>query len=679
MTMKNAEIVTKVKQALLFSVGFENDDESTDRQHALDRYLMRPRGDEVSGRSQVQGGTISAMVEAVLSFMTEAFSSTRIVSFDSMGKSDDRQAQLESDAVEFHIMKRGRGKLTFMKNCKDALLLRNCLNKVWVEEKETVNTRELQGVQPIALGELTNVPGAEVDLLQYDEKNETATIRIKTKRKVLRIEPTDPTNFVYTDGWHSHDLQDIPLCGERMVTTRSEAIDVYGLPKSKVNKLTAYRKDYKSDKSARKPKSLERDRSPLDSSQELIEWYYLFVLMDMDGDGISERYLICIDYKGTTLLKKERRNLVEYAAGAAILMPHEFRGLSLVDKLDQQETLDTGLLRAFFDNANANTKNRLLYLEGKLDPTALEDGRVNSDVGVTGVDDVRKAAAPVPVNDLTGGLLSMIQDQRVRRAEIGGASLEMASGNMQLNDRLGSEGLDRAYSAKEQLAAMFTSTIAETIIVNTYLLAHATMREEFTGPVAYKQDGAWQDARPSKWIARESATVRIGMSPGERARKAATLRFNLEMQMGLAREGQTGILVDPNGFYAALMDFNRVSDMPMPERYYIDPTTPEAQQKAEENRQAAQQESELSTALMRQAVQLEGIEKALTKYMHDSELQFKYFDRTLDSEEKEAEIVGGVTGDLIKKQMEGDERDDGNGGDKSDANGAGAASPPTGE
>jgi len=478
--MTNKEIVTKVKQALLFAVGFENDDESTDRQHALDRYLMRPRGDEVSGRSQVQGGTISAMVEAVLAYMTEAFSSTRIVSFDSFGKLDERQAQLESDAIEFHIMKRGRGKLTFLKNCKDALLLRNCLNKVWVETKENVATRELENVKPVALGELTNVPGAQVDLLEYDKDNETAKIRITTQRKVLRIEATDPTNFVYTDGWESHDLQEIPLCGEHMVTTRSDAVDVYGLPKAKVDKLTAYRKDYKSDKSARKPKSLERDRSPVDASQELIEWYYLFVLLDLDGDGISERYLICIDYKGTTLLKKERRNLVEFAAGACILMPHELRGLSLVDKLDQQETLDTGLLRAFMDNANANTKNRMLYLEGKLDPTQLEDGRVNSDIGVSGVDDVRRAAAPVPVNDLTSGLLAMIQDQRVRRAEIGGAALEMASGNMQLNDRLGSEGLDRAYSAKEQLAALFTSTIAETIIVNTYLLAHATMRENFS-------------------------------------------------------------------------------------------------------------------------------------------------------------------------------------------------------
>ncbi len=230
MTMRNDELVTKVCMALRFAVGFENDDEATDRQEALDLYLMRSRGDEVAGRSQANAGTISAMTEAVLAYMTETFASTRIAAFDSTGKSDDKQAQLESDAVEFHIMKRGRGKLTFIKNCKDALLLRNCFNKVWTEIKKDVNTRELQNVEPEALGELTNVPGAQVDLLKYDEEEKTATIRVTTEQQRLRIEPVDPTTVVYTDGWHDFDLQEIPLFGQRMVTTRSEAIDEFGLP-----------------------------------------------------------------------------------------------------------------------------------------------------------------------------------------------------------------------------------------------------------------------------------------------------------------------------------------------------------------------------------------------------------------------------------------------------------------
>ncbi len=69
--------------------------------------------------------------------------------------------------------------------------------------------------------------------------------------------------------------------------------------------MTGHRKDYKGDTNARDTKSYRNDRSPLDKSQELIEWYNLWVLMDMDGDGISERWNVAIDYKGTLLLKKE--------------------------------------------------------------------------------------------------------------------------------------------------------------------------------------------------------------------------------------------------------------------------------------------------------------------------------------------------------------------------------------
>jgi hypothetical protein len=183
------------------------------------------------------------------------------------------------------------------------------------------------------------------------------------------------------------------------------------------------------------------------------------------------------------------------------------------------------------------------------------------------------------------------------------------------------------------------------------------MREEFDGPLAFKQDGAWMEANPAKWIPRESATVRVGMSPGERARKGATLQQMLGYQVELANQGMDDILVNARGFYATLMDWARVSDVPLPEKYWIDPDTKESQQALQSKQQQAADTAKMQQNLMAQAVSLEQIREALDKYKHDSELQFKYFAEVLGAEVEEAKIVGKATTDLAKQQMEGGARD----------------------
>jgi hypothetical protein len=659
--MNNSEIVERVKSSLRLCAGFDNDSESADRESALDYYHMRKRGDEVAGRSQVVSGDLSAMVEAVLSGMMEAFSTTRIVEFDSFDISDDTQAALESDAVEWFVMKQGNGLMTFAIAIKDALLLRNGFCKVWTDTRTTVETRTLQNVEPEALGELQNIPDAEVTLREYDADAKTLSLSIKRTVKRLRVRPVAPENFVYLDGWHTHDLQEIPICGERHISTRSEMVDGHGFSKAKVERLTAYRHEYKADATARDTGKHQHDRTPLDASQDVIEWYELYVLMDLDGDGVSERYMIAVVGKGDTLLSKEPRNLVPYAAGTAIVMPHRLKGISLWDKLRQNQDIQTGLKRALMDNVNTVTKNRTAYLDGKVEVADLNSGRPNGDIRVRGVARVLDAISPFNVPDLTQGILANIQDERGVRAELGGAALELATGNMQLNDRVGSQGLDRAYSVMEQLSALMTKNIAQTLIRSVFILAHATLREDFTQPVSIKPSGKWLSPIPAQWVARESATIRVGMSPGERARKAATLQSMLTMQVSLAGEGMDDVLVNARGFYTTMMDWARVSDIPNPEQYFIDPESQAAVQALADKQANQEAATQSQQALMSQAIQLEQIRTAMDKYKADQDTMFKYWNAVLGAEVDEAKIVGAATADLAKQQHEGDIQNEPNG------------------
>ena len=128
-----ATLASKLKTQLQHCEGFDGDSVSQDREKALNYYFQRARGDEVVGRSAVVSGDVSAMVEATLAQMMEAFSSDRICDFDPLDADDETQAQLESEAVQYFVMGRENGFLELLSAIKEALLLRNGIIKIEAE------------------------------------------------------------------------------------------------------------------------------------------------------------------------------------------------------------------------------------------------------------------------------------------------------------------------------------------------------------------------------------------------------------------------------------------------------------------------------------------------------------------------------------------------------------------
>jgi hypothetical protein len=195
---------------------------------------------------------------------------------------------------------------------------------------------------------------------------------------------------------------------------------------------------------------------------------------------------------------------------------------------------------------------------------------------------------------------------------------------------------------------MMTKTLASTLLRGLFLLAHATLRENFTEAVNLKRNGKWASPVPAEWPVRDRVTVKIGMSPNERARKAQALMTLLDAQIKLAGMGMDEVLVNVAGFYRTLMDWARISDVQNPEQYFVDPESEQAQKAFAIKANASQTEQRKRENLMTQAVGLEQIRAALDKYVADQETQFKYWKAVLDAEVSEAQIVGAATADLLK-------------------------------
>jgi hypothetical protein len=331
-------------------------------------------------------------------------------------------------------------------------------------------------------------------------------------------------------------------------------------------------------------------------------------------------------------------------------MPHRFLGVSLYDKLAQVYRAKTAAVRQWLDNANVNNNPRAGLVEGQVN---MEDWTQSRPGGAVRIRNPQ-AITPIPTQDIGPSQQALIQFLDAQRSELGGASLDLQSAEAQLvGSQVGSMGLDRAYSVKEQLAAMMCRTFGETLVRTLYQLVHETLRESWNEPVPYQRQGQWTKIDPSQWPERKHVNLKLGLSVSERRRKLEALGFVIQQQMSLIQAGQDGVLTNKQGLHNAMMDWCRAAELDAPEQYWVDPQSQEAQQAQQQMAQSAQQQQQAQAQMADRALSVEE-RKVMQAFMElDREIQFKYFDATLKAEIEESKLESAATNDLQQQQSAG--------------------------
>jgi hypothetical protein len=628
---------TRALQMLTMLEGYEGSALADSRVKAWDYYLQRPRGDEVEGRSPVVSGDVSAMVESTTSQVTEALATDRLAEFEADNEADEFQAQLEGATVSQLVMS-GKGWYRMASAVKNALLLRMGIMAASVATCEETNIQAIENVDPIAKAGL-ELTGQKI--VDYDEATRTAKIEQVSKYQRLDIRCVNPENFLFMQ-WPLDDFENIPACAERFVTTRQYLIDEENISEDVVDGLAATAQPYKSDAQAHSQRSAQIQPASVSRRQQLVEWFAMFYLYN----GKRYRAVCCA---GKVLDEATVSNRPPYAVGVPFINPGRMDGFSVYDKLKSNQDITTALNRMLNDNANAVTMNRLAVLENAANNDQLTDqdpsGVLQIKRSVAG-GDIRNAVLPIQTMDLTAGLVTALQYQKGVRSEMAGASLDVGTGQVQLPDRMGSMGLDRAYSASEQLSSLILKTFAQTLVKDLWLLVHDLLRTEWTGPLPVKIDGRWNHPEPGKWPKRRGVFVKPGMSPGERSRRSQALGNLIALQTQLAQAGMEDILVDSERYYRTVCDWGRLNDIPRPEQYLIDPTSKTAQAAMLRKAQAAQASAQAAEKLQQMALALEQMGKAIDKYGIDVKAAVDKYKIDSDQEGKEAEL----TVDLVKSR-----------------------------
>ena len=595
--MKEEEILKIVSSEL------SNSEQNLDFETPLDYYLGNPRGDEQTGRSQVVSTDVADAIEWIKPQIMKSFTqNNEIVIFDPISPDDELQAEIESQYVYEVLMKENNGFVILHQLVTDLLLQNNGFIKVYHQEKKDITKeKNYSGLTPQQLQAVAAQPNAEIldyeEIMEFNPETGQPSVSFKAKVAItftesrIIVESVDPGDFRCNSDHNSVDMENARFTAHLMTKTISELREE-GIPEKIVKKLI---EEASSDDSfsnsdyrfAAQGEDSSDDPNGDESTQEVnIAECYMFA--DLDDDGIAERVKITVGGHSTpnVLIDSETIDYCPWINGTAILMSHKWRGLSIYDRLKQIQDIKTVLLRNTLDNIYLQNNQRHKVIENQVMMSDLMVSRPGGVVRVKNMAAVEPLVTP-PVGQDVFTMMNYMDGIRASRA---GVSPEGELQQHKIGERVGSQGLERLMSAKEELVGLIIRIVAETAVKPLCTKIRNLCTSHLDAIRDFRFRGQWFQVNPATWPMRSRCTVRVGTGTGNHERKIAAVREILDRQVALQQTPSGGLLVTPASTFKAFDDFCKFSGLNSAVGYLVDPQSPEGQQAA----QAAAQQQKIA-------------------------------------------------------------------------------------
>lgn len=662
--MTDTELRVAVERAISQADFFDNSEVSENFQAALNSYLGRNQGASIPGSADERSNDVADMIESVTSQILPAFKSDELAVFEADGPEDIEQARVESKIVNQQLFDMNDGELEIQAAIRDALLLRNAIMRC--EVREEVDTRQ-ESFKDLSAIEFQAVQAPEnqnqtVQLTSVEEGGEANSVDVRltrtTRFRKLTLEAIDPVNFVIEREWTSVNPQEANIVGERSFEMRGDLL-AEGFPRKKVEQLKSTDSDTTLGALARNRNQSVPRWDIGDASMERIEVYRLYMRVDWDGDGIAERRHII--YAGGTsggaILRNDPHSFVPYAVGVPFLYPHRFQGISVFDKLESLENVKSRALSQYVDNLENSNFPELVIADGAVAEGDVTTRKTSGVIRADSVDAVRA----LPVQDIGRSSLGFLSYMDKIRSERTGSALDLTSAEAQIAGE-SAYGIERLVSPREMIANMIADTLGATLVKQLFKLIHMQLRLNFPGRINWHVgQSEFINLDAGSWQSRDKIRVTAGMSEHQRGQTRAVLEQHLLQQEKLFTAGLDGVLMDLDTYYEVLIAWSKAGGLMTPRRFWIDPQTPEAQQARQQKQQQAQQQQQQEAALQERLfstqVQVSKQENQTDLVKHLTDLRFRYWDRTLNSEIEELRIEaqGSETADPDAAQIDADQ------------------------
>jgi F0F1-type ATP synthase membrane subunit b/b' len=583
--MTDRELVAIIRAHRDNSLGGDKGDLGSERATALDHYHGRPYGNEVEGRSQVVSKDLMEAVDWALPAIIRAFvQSGRLGEFAPLGPEDEELAQQESDYLDQVLMRDNPGFMVLHDAVKDTLLLKNGYVKHFWEDQEKVSEEKYTGLtmeQITMMLQKIQSEGAEVEIKgqeSYQGEIETFDIQLQVKRKCGKlIWMAVPCEEVRVSKRCRGSLQESPFTEHVTRKTRSDLIEM-GMPRSFVDNLPSL-EEKKNDEQDYARNSVEEEseydgQSIVDRSMDEIEFCEAYLRVDYDGDGIAElrKVVTCADRIPPGEQWNEQIPAVPMTGFVMKRVPHRHIGESLDDELSDIQEIKTTLKRQLLDNLYLINNSRTAINE-LVNPKDLLSSTPGGVVRMKGESPVGNNIMPIPVAPILDKVLPAIdyldKTKEIRTGIRPGSDMdpdvlkETTKGAFM-------EHLNRA----SQKIEMITRMIAESGVKEALLQCHALLVRHQDQPRVVQLRGKWVPVNPQMWKERTDLRIKVGLGTGNEEEKRQKLMLLWQMIGNLGPLGMAG----PQQLFNLFSDLAKTMGFDMPEKYVMDPQSPEFQQ-----------------------------------------------------------------------------------------------------
>jgi hypothetical protein len=603
----NTDRLALVADEFARAVGRSTDELNSQREKAL-QYVKGVMDDVPSlpGRSSACSTDVADAIEMVMPDLIEIFTGEDIATFMPVGKDDEEAAQQETDYVKHVFFEENPGFLNLYSAIKDAVTIKTGVFKAWGEEYEEPE-EEFEDQSIMQFASAVQKYGDRVELKSelgdIDDPENTVDFCIRKQEKwracVMAVPPED-----FGVSKDTVRLSESPYCFHK-TRLRAYQLKKRGIDTTLVDSLPAYGviDNQVAEARDRVDENVD-DRGGLGDHRivEVVEHYL---------DGPDGRYRVLTDGSSLQMLEEEEHPDVPFAAITPYLVPHQFYGESVSDRLIEIQKINTVLTRMTLDSGYFALNQRMYVNMDKANDWTISDLLRNEpNVPVRGKGD--NAIVPLTSGGLSFDTLSAIEHFSTMGEKRTGIVRNAQGLNPDtLHDT--ARGALALMSESQKRVRLIASILAHTGIKDIFLILHKLLRQNATQAATVRLRGKWVDVDPSSWGNRSDMVIEIGT--GSAGKEAEQMR----MQAGLAtmqeivgmQGGVSGPLVTLDNIHAYLKRyFEKGLDFKSADPFLTDPAEQEGQPQepkpdpamleAQAKLQMAQQEAQAKQELAQQ-------------------------------------------------------------------------------
>lgn len=553
--MTDGELLGAISAAEEMSLGTSRGQISTDRAEAMDRYLGKPYGDEILGRSQVVSRDVADVVEGVTANVIKPFvGGDEIVQFEPKGPEDEEAAKQETDYINHITLEKNNGYINLVTAVKDTLLLRTGYIKAQWTVRSDVISETYQGLTDEEATLLSQ--DEDVEVVQHSEYPDPAQALYAQVMgaqqpamlhdiKVRRSKPTEfcehipvpPDEMIISDRVRSASLQEADFVQHRVHVTLSALRQMkYDIPD-----------DISDDDRGETMEELGRSRfgqsgniwedETSDPSRRFVLFKESYIRIDRDGDGIAELRRVCS--VGQNLLADDEADIIPIACFSGTILPHQHLGMSTYDQIKDIAQIKTVLSRGLLDNTYRAANGRFGVDVTRVNIDDMLVSRPGGAIRVNG-GDPSTAIFPIVQPDTSASSLSGLEYMDTVRENRTGYTRQSQGLDGDALDSKTLGGMQIQLTQSQLRLEMIARTIAETGVRDLFRITHALTQKHATKAEKVRLRNKWVVVNPREWVRRTDLSISVGLGTSTTSQLVQNIMLLGQAQEKAAQVGLVG-------------------------------------------------------------------------------------------------------------------------------------------